>query len=157
MELSSRLGEESMKKSSEKFNNFDRRPVIDAIHAKFDVTLTPVGKRQKWLQDESGRNWWVLGGKKDWHGIPEEMMKDEEQARIEGRLVIAQLKTRSLEAFCGRLAPFVNARNEFSRAPLGGENQYQFMVRSCGDCLRIDKINVELKRFDRIPYSDEKG
>lgn len=162
MELSSRLGEESMKKSSGKFDDLARQRVIDAVHEHCDdVTLEPVGGRRKWLRDESGQNWWVLGGKKGWHGIPEEMMKDEEQAHIAGRpegmLVIAQLKTRSLEAFCGRLAPFVNARNEFSRAPLGGENQYQFMVRSSGTCLRIENTNIELERFASIPYSDEKG
>ena len=79
MELSSRLGEESMKKSSGKFDNLARLRVIDAVHEHFDVTLKRVGRRYKWLRDESGRNWWVLGGKDDWHGIPEDMMEHEEQ------------------------------------------------------------------------------
>lgn len=156
MELSSRLGEESMKKSSGKFDNLARLRVIDAVHEHFDVTLKRVGRRQKWLRDESGRNWWVLGGKDDWHGIPEDMMEHEEQTHIEGRLVIAQLKREVIEAFWGRLGPFVNARNEFSRAAQQtGADQYQFMVRLRGACLRIEKTNVELERFARIPYSDE--
>ena len=170
MELSSRLGEESMKKSSGKFDDLARQRVIDAVHKHFDdVTLTPVEKRRKWLQDGLGRNWWVLGGKRDESGrnkknrcgIPKVMMENEEQAHIAGRegmLVIAQLiKGGVIEAFYGRLGPLVKAKNKFPRSPQGNEDQYQFTVRPCGDCLRIDKINVELKRFASIPYSDEKG
>ena len=159
MELSSRLEEKSMRRSAE----VDRQRVIDAVHKHFDVTLERVKGRRKWLRDESGRNWWVLVGKsskKNRCGIPKVMMEDEEQAHIAGRpedgmIVIAQLKGRVIEAFYKRLGPLVNAKNEFPRSSQGNEDQYQFTVRPCGDCLRIDKINVKLERFAIIPYSDE--
>ena len=153
MELSSRLGEESMKKSSGRFVEPARQRVIDAVQEHFAVTLNPVERRQKWLQDESGRNWWVLVGEKDWHGIPKVMMEHEEQTHIEGRLVIAQLKREVIEAFWGRLGPFVKAKTNFSRS--ARQDQYKFMVRCAKPCLRIEKTNVELERFARIPYSDE--
>ena len=48
----------------EKFGNFERGRVIEAIQMHYGVTLNKVGKRPKWQQDETGRNWWVLGAER---------------------------------------------------------------------------------------------
>ena len=81
-----------MKQKPEKFDNLDRTRVISEIQRYFGVKLQRVGRRFKWLRDESGRNWWVLGGIDTWHGIPEEMMEDERRTQVEGVLVIAYKK-----------------------------------------------------------------
>lgn len=72
-----------------KFGNLECERVIEAIQTHYGVTLCKVGQRPKWRRDESGRSWWVLGGRKDWHGIAAEMMDDEVAASIEGLLVVA--------------------------------------------------------------------
>ena len=56
-----------MNPTAEKFDNLDRKVVIDGVQERYGVTLAKVGGRDKWRQDESGRNWCVLGGKDDWH------------------------------------------------------------------------------------------
>ena len=139
----------------ERFGNFERGRVIEAIQMHYGVTLNKVGKRPKWQQDETGRNWWVLGGREDWHGIPAEMMDDESTASIEGMLVIAQKKVKNIEAFAGTLGPLVGARSELYRTQQSdGSDQYQFTVAVRGgrmQCVQAPKI--VLKRFATFPYS----
>jgi hypothetical protein len=140
-----------MKQKTIKFGTLDRERVIDEVQEHYDVKLKKVGPHPKWLQDESGRNWWILGGTGDWHGIPEEMMEDEQQARVEGMLVIAQRKLTHIEAFAGLLGPLVSARDKLSWAQ---SRAYQFWVKMSGAHLQcVQAPDVVLERFARIPYS----
>ena len=149
--------ERDMKQTVEKFDNSDRKRVIDAIQDHFDVQLTKVQNRNKWLQDETGRNWWVLGGKGDWHGIPEDMMDHEEQAENEGMFVIAQKQSTRIEMFAGPLTPFTDARNNLSPVKQqDGSYQYQFTVKTRGNQLRCDRVpSAALQEFAAFPYSSE--
>ena len=72
-----------------KFDETDRRAVIDELGRHLGVQINRVGRRRKWLRDRSGRNYWVLGGYADWHGIPEEMMDAEVADPSNGFVVIA--------------------------------------------------------------------
>lgn len=142
-----------MNPTAERFDNLDRKVVIDHVQERYGVSLEKVGGRDKWRRDESGRNWFVLGGKDDWHGIPEEMMEDERQAQIEGMLVVAQKKRTCIELFSGPLRPIVDERSRLYRATRS-TGDYQFTVRSYGDGLRCAQIpNFVLKRFGSIPWS----
>lgn len=140
---------------AEKFDNWDRKRVIDEVQEYYDVKLEKVGGRDKWRRDESGKNWWILGGKDDWHGIPKEMMEDEE-ARCDGdgMLIIAQRKHTCLDVFSGLLHRLVNERDKLSRVRSTGD--YQFVVRVSGDRLLCDRApNVVLEKFATIPYTEE--
>ena len=142
-----------MNPTAEKFDNLDRKVVIDCVQERYGVSLGKVGGRDKWRRDESGRNWCVLGGKDDWHGIPEEMMEDERQARIEGMLVVAQKKRTCIELFSGPLRLIVDERDKLYRAARS-TGDYQFTINPYGDHLRCAQIpNCVLKRFDSIPWS----
>ena len=147
--------EQDMNQTVEKFDNSDREHVIDAIRNHFGTKLAKVGNRDKWLQDESGRNWWVLGGKDDWHGIPEEMMNHEELAEREGMLVIARKKSKSIEMFAGPSTPFISAKEKLYRTAQGdGSYQYQITVKTKGNHLICDQVtNAELRKFGALPYS----
>ena len=138
-----------------KFGNLERDRVIEAIQVHYGVTLHKVGKRPKWQRDETGRNWWVLGGREDWHGIPEEMMDDESAASTEGMLVVAQKKVESIEAFAGTLGPLVHARSELYRAQQSvGSDQYQFTVEVRGGRMQcVQAPTIVLRRFATFPYS----
>ena len=144
-----------MKQKSQKFNDLDRNRVIAAIEEHCGVTLKKVGRRSKWLRDESGRSWWVLGGEGSWHGIPEEMMEDEKRAQLEGVLVIADKKRSNLEVFAGPLTRLVKARDRFSRAAQT-TGDYQFTVKVTGNLMQCQEaLDVELKRIASVPYCDE--
>ena len=141
-----------------KFDNLDRNRVICSVQEHYDLNLKRVGSRPKWLRDESGRTWWVLGGKGEYHGIPEDLMEDERQARVEGMLVVAQRKVGSIDAFSGPLGPLVSTRDKLYRASRT-TGDYQFVATVKDDRLvlsgRRREILLQLKRFATIPYSAE--
>lgn len=142
-----------MNRATKKFDKWDRERVIGAVQDHYGVNLAKIGKRDKWLRDESGRNWWVLGAVENWHGIPEEMMQGEKQAQFGGMLVIAERKLTSIEVFVGTLRQLVSSRDELSRTAAG---DYQFTVEVRGDLMQCAQAPaVVLKRIDSISHSDE--
>lgn len=136
-----------------KFDKWDRERVIGAVQEHCCVRLRRVGRRDKWLRDNSNRNWWVLGGIADWHGIPQEMMADEKLARLEGVLVMAEKKLTRMEIFMGPLGQLLSSRNRLYPAASGGR---QFTVKVRGDVMRcVQAPVVVLKRIASIPHSEE--
>ncbi len=135
-----------------KFDKLDRERVIEAIQRHYGVSLERVGKRNKWLRDAKGRNWWVLGGSDGWHGLPEEMMRDAQQNQNEGMLVIAWKEGTRIDVFVGPLGPLVDARGRLSRSET--TKDYQFTVETHGEWLRCRKVpNLALKKIDTFTYS----
>ena len=121
-----------------KFDGTDRRAVIDEVGRHLGVQINRVGRRRKWLRDSSGRNYWVLGGYADWHGIPEEMM-DAEVADLSGGFVVIAMRRQSdMEIFLGPLAPLVAARRKLYRAKQS-TGDYQFTLRRRGSRLILDQ------------------
>ena len=121
-----------------KFDETDRRAVIDELSRRLDVQISRIGRRRKWLRDHSGRNYWVLGGYADWHGIPEEMMDAEEADPSDGFVVIAMRRQSDMEIFLGPLAPLVAARRKLYRANQS-TGDYQFTFRRRGSHLLLDQ------------------
>lgn len=113
--------------SRKKFDETDRQAVIDMLSRHFGVRLQPVGRRRKWLRDDAGRKFWVLGGYEDWHGIPEEMMDAEVISPSRGYIVIAIRHCSTIEVFIGPLTSLVAARAHLSRASQT-TGDYQFKV-----------------------------
>jgi hypothetical protein len=72
-----------------KFDEYDRREVISKLENCLQVKLSPIGRRHKYLRDTNGRRYCILGGCGDWHGIPEEIVKEEENLGGDSVLVIA--------------------------------------------------------------------
>ena len=152
--------EDAMKQTLAKFDNLDRDLVLHEIQKHYAVKLQQVGGRSKWLKEESGRSWWVLGGRENergkyWHGIPEEMMEDETRAQDDGMLVIAEKHLTSIEAFAGPLGRLVSARDTLYRARQTS-GDYQFTVKANGPRMQCDQApNVVLSSFATIPCSAE--
>lgn len=118
----------------DKFGKWDRKRVIHLIQDTYQVTLKVIGSREIWYRDESGTEWWVIGGIGEWYGIPSEMMEYERVGTFAGNLVFAQKLSDSLNVFVGSLQTLVEARNSLSRTQ---ENSYHFNVRVKVDCARI--------------------
>ncbi len=141
-----------MRQKFGKFDNLDRGHVVREIEERCGVTLKKVGRHFKWLRDESGRNWWVLGAQDNWHGVQEVMIEDERRAQVGGVLVIADRKHASIDVFKGPLEPLVSASDGFRR-PSGN---YSFNVKICGDRMWVKEApDAVLHRSDTIPYSAE--
>ena len=141
--------EDVVKQTKRKFSNLDRKPVIGLIQKHYSVKLDKVGSYDKWRRDQTGRTWWILGGIEGWHGIAEEMMEDEKQAQLEGKLVIALKKLSSIEVFVGSLSRLVSSSGKLSRNEDGA---YLFNVKMQGGLMRCDRApDVVLERIGSIP------
>lgn len=142
-----------MKQTAGKFDELDRKRVIDAVQEHYDVKLEKVGNARKWLRDELCRNWVILGGKDDWHGIPNEIMEHEKETRTEGMLVVAEKKLTHIEVFAGPLSQLVSSKDELSQTKT---EACQFTVKVKGDLMQcVQAPAVVLKRIVSISHSDE--
>ncbi len=65
-----------MRKS--KFDQSDRNKVIAEVERHLGTKLTPVCGYRKFLEDPSGKSYWIFGGYGDWHGIQSEMLLKEQ-------------------------------------------------------------------------------
>ena len=144
--------------ATKKFDNPDRNRVIRAVEEYYGVKLVKAGRRPKWLQDESGRNWWVLGGYGGYHGVPEDMMEAELQASTSGMLIIAVRKLPDIEIFSGPVGQLCKNRHNLYRA-WNTTRDYQFITTGSRNELKVTgEKDVEIVRLERIisfSYSEE--
>ena len=104
---------------------FDGR-VIEAIENHFSVTLRPIGSRRKYLRDENGRRYLVLGGYDHWHGIPRSVFRDEEANPGDTLFVIAKRYRDDIDIYVGPFQPMLKNKG---RLPTTVNDQYVFNLR----------------------------
>ena len=100
----------------DKFDETDRRAVVSAVEKQLNVRLKRVNRRRKWFRDEAGRNYWILGGYGEWHGIPDNMMQDEVGASSNGFIAVATRQRAAIEIHIGSLSSIVQGRASLYRA-----------------------------------------
>ena len=131
-------------------------------HKRAYITTVSSQKKKKyhrtiWQQDESGKDWWVLGGYEDWHGIPREMIEAELQAPTEGMLVIAERRRSTIEVFDGPVHQLCKAKDKLH---LSSDTQnYTFNCKIHGDYMKVVEVVPEFilrKRFSISYGEDEK-
>lgn len=137
-----------------KFDETDRQAVVDALARCLDIRLTPVSGRRKWLRDDAGSSFWVLGGYGQWHGIPEKMMDAEVSSPSGGFIVIAMRRKSTMEIFIGPVAPLVSARARLRRASKT-TGDYQFTLKKRGGHLVVEQApNVNLTELTRFSFDE---
>ena len=115
----------------DKFDEIDRKAVIRSVEKSLDVSLSLVGRRKKWLRDDSGKTYWVLGGYGEWHGIPAEMMDAEAKNPTGGFIVVAIRHRSAIQIYIGPLKEVVANRGKLLRARKT-TGDYQFTYRKRG-------------------------
>ena len=105
--------------SSPKFDEQDRKKVISEVEKHFDVHLSRVGSRRKFLEDSSHKTYWVIGGYEDWHGIPPDMFEQEEKRNSNGVLVIAKRHASRIDIFSGSLQSLIINKSKLSHTKKG--------------------------------------
>lgn len=109
-----------------KFDEDDRKHVISAIENHYGVRLNPIGRRRKYLRDESGRRYLVLGGYDHWHGIPRSIFRDEEGNPGDTLLVIGKRYRDDIDIYVGPFQPLLKNR---ARLPTTSSDQYVFNLK----------------------------
>lgn len=137
-----------------KFDEIDRQKVIKAVESAYNVALSPVGRRRKHLQDQSGRPFWVFGGYDHWHGIPKEMMTIDTRRAAQGVLVIALRYSSRIDIYSGTLAPLIQERNRLPKT----EKDYQFNLKfdaNTHESITIREISgLHLNKISTIIYDN---
>lgn len=136
-----------------KFDETDRRKVIAEIESHYQVKLTRVGTRRKYLQDQNKRTFWVFGGYEDWHGIPAEMMEAEEKRNADGVLVVAKRGRTRIDIYTGPLLPVIKNKKNLAHTQKG---EYQFNIRQRGNSLTINEVpGLHLSALGTASYTTE--
>jgi len=114
--------------SSPKFDETDRDKVISEIERHFKVSLSRVGRRRKYLSDKNGRSFWVVGGYENWHGIPPDMLREEQRRATNGVLVVAKRYDSKIDIFAGDLQKLIDNENKLSHTK-NGDFQFNIDIR----------------------------
>lgn len=138
-----------------KFDKTDRGAVIRTVEKALGISLKRQGRRQKWLKDQNGKNFWVLGGYGEWHGIPEEMMDAEITEQTNGFIVVAIRQKTDMQIFMGPIQPVLEGRSKLYRAA-ETTGDYQFTFKKIGSSIAIKQLlSISLKKLSAISFSDE--
>ena len=139
--------------SSPKFDEHDRKKVISEVEEHYGVKLSRIGSRRKFLEDSNHRSFWVLGGYEDWHGIPPDMLEEEEKRNSNGVLVVAKRRANRINVFTGSLQTLITNKGKLSHTQKG---DYQFNIHISGNHLFINEIpSLSLVKLGEAPYSGE--
>ncbi len=143
-------------KTKEKFDDLDRRRVKETTEKHFRVKLKKVKKSEKWLRDNSGTNWILMGGVGNFHGMAKEIVDNEREAESEGKLIIALKKTQKIELFTGSLKPIVQAANSGNLRDPRGKRDYKLNMRIKGKHMVCTKdARIVLEYFSTIQHSQK--
>jgi hypothetical protein len=134
------------------FDDYDRKKVISELEKNFQVKLSSIGRRKKYLRDAAGKRYCVFGRSGDWHGIPEEIVQAEESSPGDSVLVIAKKYMKSIDIYCGSLG---NLIKEKSRMTFTKDRQYEFNIQLQGSSLFIKEISgLALTKLGESQYSE---
>ena len=120
-----------------KFDESDRDKVIAEVEKHFGAKVSRVPGYRKFLEDGSGKSYWVLGGYEDWHGITSEMLEEERRRSTEGVLIVAKRRKSTIDMFYGPLQTLIANHSKLSHKKDG---DYQFNVAICGNFMTIREI-----------------
>lgn len=121
-----------------RFDETDRDKVISEVEKHFGVKLTRVGNYRKFLQDASGRSYWILGAYEDWHGVTSDMLEEQVHRASDGILVIANRQKTTIDIFSGPLQPFIANSKDLVHTQAG---DYQFHTVIHGNSMTIKEIS----------------
>lgn len=138
--------------SSKKFDELDRAPTVRAIEQQFGVRLSKIGARQKYLLDEAGMPYVVLGGYDDWHGIPKDILVDARK-RPAGKLIVAKRLPSKICVYCGPLTKLLDNEHKLATNAAG---ERQFNLGWIDGHPHIKEVrDLRLELVTEISYSDE--
>ncbi len=112
-----------------KFDERDRQLVITEIEKILGVSLAPVSGRRKFLEDRSGRTYWVLGGYDNWHGIPNDMFILEKARKSDGVMVVAKRYKSRIDIYTGKLHTLIKNERLLSNTS-SGDLQFNILLRN---------------------------
>lgn len=138
--------------AKKKFDEDDRRRVIAVIERHFDISLRAISSFRKYLRDEQGRRYIVLGGYEDWHGISRRIFALEEASPADTTLIIAKRTKAAIDIFSGPFRPLLDHKHDLPKT----DTQYEFNLCSGINGLTVREVpNLVLRRLGETDYTVE--
>jgi hypothetical protein len=135
----------------EKFSNVDRRRVIRELELRRGIHLSAIERKSVWQSDQTGREYLILGGRGDWHGIPREVVRAERGPDQEARLIFCDLAEDAIRVFEGDLRHLL--RNA-DRLHVSQEKLTFNLSRATGRLGIAELSGFYLTRIFDIPYTE---
>ena len=140
--------------TSQKFDEFDRRKVIEKIEPYFGVRLSCFSRRKKYLRDQHGKSYWVLGGCGDWHGFQSDMLEVERKRGENGVLVIAKRFKSRIDIFAGQLQPLIDNASSLTLT-VNGVYEFNIYTRDNGLFVKeLRSTRPSLIKINELTYSE---
>lgn len=129
-----------------KFSDDERDPVVQRMETLKTIKLTLVGRKRKFFKGSDESYYCIVGGRGDWHAIPEEVMAQENTTGASVYLVIARWLKNRIEIYGGLLKPLFDSKESLSRNKRG---DFQFELKMPVDGT-ISIKQVPTAKFSKI-------
>jgi hypothetical protein len=140
-----------MSEKGPKFDEIDRKRVVRELENVLGKKLSTIGRRRIYLQDQEGSRYVVIGGFKDWHGMPDEIIEYEMTSNKDSYLIIAKESDKFINIYMGSLKQLTEKCDFYVHS--NGEKS--FLVEEKHGYLQIPKAgNLTLRKLARIDYSE---
>ena len=126
-----------MDKKTMKFDENDRYMVIKKLQDTLHVSLSPIRNYRKYLKDENGNRYCVLGGYDTWHGIPGLIIDERTIANVKRYLVIAVKFKSKMDLYMGLMDPLIENKHKLTKTK---EGEYHFDINTRNDALYINQL-----------------
>jgi len=121
---------------TEKFTDKDRKLVLEELEKIQKVKLIQTKSRKLYI-DENGLPFLIFGGREDWHGVTENIMKELKKYNKEGAFVVAKKYNTRMDINVGSLSIFVLNKDKLIKTRSG---DFQFHCILTEDGLFIEEI-----------------
>ena len=141
-----------METGKQKFGDTERRRVIEELEKLFSMKLTPIKSYKKYLSGTDGKKYCIVGGYEEWHGVPDEVIVQDQAGIAKTVLVVAVVLRDKIEMFLGPIEPLAKNRDMLTLVSGGG---YQFNIKSTfGGRMYIKELSdYSLSKIQEFSYS----
>lgn len=139
---------DTMDKKTMKFDENDRHMVINKLQDTLHVSLSPIRNYRKYLKDENGNRYCVLGGYDTWHGIPGLIIDENTIANVKRYLVIAVKLKSKMDLYIGLMDSLIENKHKLTKTK---EGEYHFDINTRNDALYINQLpNFRLTKIAEV-------
>lgn len=136
-----------------KFTDKDRDLIIKELERIQKSHLVALKPSRKFFKDEAGKHYCIFGGRADWHGFSNGVMRQLEQNPKSTVLVIAKKYVSRMDICVTTAEKIVELKDKLPKTKVHG---YQFHTVLSEDGLYIKEIpEVYLRKISEIHYGDK--
>lgn len=138
-----------------RFDEKDRRQVIEETEKALGIKLNRIGKYRKYFKGNDGKNYCILGGFGDWHGLQSELLNPMDSTETDRILIVARVLRNSVELYSSSMKALITNKNKltYAKQSTGSEYQFDLIYRHSDEAFIKQFPEYRLKKFHEFKYS----